>query len=412
MLYQRIVPIADQVLFAVSNFLLAVVLARYYPSNVVAAYGIGLSVGLILQALQRHTLIIPLAVGKKIKNPAIARRWLGIHFIAIGCMLSFTAVLLAFVTQFLMNSYVDMIAISILAIITIYMQNEFSRVFLIAIGRTGFLLFPALLQLLVVGFIAIAPPEGPYAYFVILSALIATALLNAALLIFLSGVPDWVLGDRHLRRLIKRYSGWGTVGVIAAAGYNHVPLVILGVLSEPIYAAAFLTTRNLLQPSQILMRGLDIVDKRKVGDIRARGYQAMVGHTKRLCLLYTLVAGVFGLMVSLGGNDLLELIYGSRYAEFGFVLALWAGIYICMAALFPLESLAYAADRIRTYYLVRTVAGVAASVAAFPLIAGFDTAGAVGACLLGWLIMISGTYLMLRTEPSALAARSLQEQGG
>ncbi len=398
----RLLPVFDQVLFAASNFILAIVLARFHSAEVVAAYGVGLSVALILQAMQRHVIIIPLNVTRKIRNTKFAQTWLGAHFIATGCMLSFVGVICSLVTQLLMNGYVNLIAFSVLALIVVYMQAEFGRAFLIATNRTGFVVLPATLQVLAVLYIAYTGSAAPYGYLQILFVLVSVALVSALCMVVLAGGVEWTHGDRLLRRLMKKYAGWGSVGVIASSGYNHVPLFILGAYAAPIQAAAFVTMRNLLQPSQVLMRGLDIVDKRKVGELRFVDGSSIRRKAFSLCMIYTTVAALFAMVVVLSGAYISELVYGPEYADFAHLLLQWGAVYVLMALLLPMESLAYASDRTSAYYSIRIVAGLVAAIISFPLVWNFGAAGAVTGCLIGWLITVSATFALLRKPCSSM----------
>ncbi|MEM9277342.1 MAG: hypothetical protein AAGA76_02070 [Pseudomonadota bacterium] len=392
----RLLPVFDQVLFAASNFVLAIILARFHSAEVVAAYGVGLSVALILQAMQRHVIIIPLNVMKKIRNKKLAHTWLGTHFITTGCMLSFVGVFCSLATQLLMSGYVNLVAFSVLALVVVYMQAEFGRAFLIATNRTAFVIVPAFLQISAVLYIASTGFDEPYGYLKILSVLVSVSVVSAVLLVFLAGGVEWIHGDRLLRRLMRKYAGWGTAGVIASSGYNHVPLFVLGVYAAPIQAAAFVTMRNLLQPSQVLMRGLDIVDKRKVGGLRYQNTSSMQGKAFRLCLIYASIAALFATAVILAGDHISRLVYGPKYAEFAHLLIPWGAVYVLMALLYPLESLAYASDKTNTYYSIRIVAGLTAASVSFPLVWNFGAAGAVISCLIGWLITVGSTFLLLR----------------
>jgi len=408
----RFLPVLDQVLFAASNFIIAIVLARQYSVETVAAYGIGLSVALILQAMQRHIIIIPLNVTKKIKNHKNARAWLGTHFISSGCMLSFVAVPCALATQLLMQEYVNLIALSVLALIIVYMQAEFARAFLIATNRTAYVAVPALLQLLAVIYIAIIGFEGPYGYLKILLLLLSVSGTSALFLVFLTGGPEWTHGDRLLRRLMKKYAGWGTIGVIASSGYNHVPLFVLGLYAAPIQTAAFVMMRNLLQPSQVLLRGLDIVDKRKVGEMRYQDSDSMQKKAFRFCLIYGSLAALYGLAVAASGEQLAGLVYGIEYSGFAYLLIAWAGIYILMAMLFPLESLAYASNKTNAYYSIRIVAGITTSGLSFPLVWNFGAFGAVVCCLIGWLVTVGGTFWLLgKSEAKPVSTMKANEVG-
>jgi hypothetical protein len=55
----RFATVGDQMLVALANFWLTVAIGRAFHAEELAAYGIGLSAGLMVQALQRHAVVIP-----------------------------------------------------------------------------------------------------------------------------------------------------------------------------------------------------------------------------------------------------------------------------------------------------------------------------------------------------------------
>ena len=54
----RLITLGDQCMFAAGNFLLTVLLTRFYTDIDLAAYGIALSIALVLQGVQKNTYVI------------------------------------------------------------------------------------------------------------------------------------------------------------------------------------------------------------------------------------------------------------------------------------------------------------------------------------------------------------------
>ena len=61
----------------------------------------------------------------------------------------------------------------------------------------------------------------------------------------------------------------------------------------------------------------------------------------------------------------------------------------------PIESLIYARQSFRGYYLARGIASGAAMAEAYPLILWNPDIGAIAACGIGWLIAVAGTLAVL-----------------
>jgi O-antigen/teichoic acid export membrane protein len=195
---------------------------------------------------------------------------------------------------------------------------------------------------------------------------------------------------------LRRYGGWAGLATATYAGYNHIPLLLLGAIAAPVHAALFVATRSLMQPLQILLRGLDIADKSGFArNARAPHSRAALIITLKLAALYALVAAVFGLTAGLLAESLIALAYGEKFAGSGVVLIAWIPLYMLLAASMPLESLVYMRQSFHGYYLARGIASGAAIAAAYPLILWNPDIGAIAACSIGWLISVAGTLILL-----------------
>jgi O-antigen/teichoic acid export membrane protein len=203
-------------------------------------------------------------------------------------------------------------------------------------------------------------------------------------------------GARLLLVDIKRYGGWAAAATATYAGYNHVPLLILGAIAAPVHAAVFVAARSLLQPLQILLRGLDVADKNAFAEIRADPYSAKATRfTLKLVALYAAVGGVVGVAAGLGAEQLLTLAYGTKFSGYGAALIAWVPAYVFLSISTPLESLVYARKAFRGYFAIRGVASLVAIAAAFPLITWYAEIGAIAACAIGWLVAVAGTAILL-----------------
>ena len=113
------------------------------------------------------------------------------------------------------------------------------------------------------------------------------------------GIPDVRRGLKLFLANLGRYGGWAGVATATYAGYNHLPLLVLGALTAPIHAAVFVATRSLMQPLQIVLRGLDVADKsvfsEGAGQARAGGAYRL---TLRLAALYAAIGIIFGALMS------------------------------------------------------------------------------------------------------------------
>jgi len=401
-MFVRAATVGDQVLVSATNFGLTLVIGRAFAAEHLAAYGIGLSIALLVQALQRHAIVIPLAL--LADHRAYRRRgaYLASHLLVllISLALSLGAGLLMHVLG--ASEFAVLIAAASATCLITYLELELTRALMIKIGRPGLLFLSAAWYAAVAAVAASAALAGLWSFPIVLFALAAGMLVHAAVLIFGIGTIDWRGGARLLRYDVERYGGWALVATGTYAGYNHAPLFVLGAMAAPIHAAAFVATRSLLQPLQILLRGLDLADKaafaRRAGD--SAGPRALAV-TMRLAALYGFIAFALGLLVAWWAEPLLALAYGTKFTPFTDALIAWIPVYALISVSMPLESLIYARRSFRGYYLARGIGSLLALVLSVPFITLGDAVGAVIACASGWLFAVIGTALVIKRGTAA-----------
>jgi O-antigen/teichoic acid export membrane protein len=281
--------------------------------------------------------------------------------------------------------------------LVVYLQLEFARAFLVKLGRPWLLLASAAWYAGVSAVLVLAALAHRIDYETLLAVLGAAMVMHALGLVGAAGAPRLRQGLRLLAADLRRYGGWATVATATYAGYNHVPLLILGALLAPLHAAAFVATRSLMQPLQILLRGLDVADKsgfsQGAGAPRER---AALRFTLRLAVLYAAVAGLFGAAMAFFADRLVVLAYGAKFADAAPALIAWVPVYVVLSITMPLESLVYARRDFRLYYLIRGIASLLAIAAALPLVTRFAETGAIAACGIGWLVAVAGTVILLK----------------
>lgn len=395
----RLATVGDQLLVALTNFGLTIAIGRAFGATELAAYGIGLSVGLMVQGLQRHAITIPLmlhpAAWVRERKPAIVGEQILVLVPALF------AGLLALVTaQFWKSDFLHLVILSSAACLLIYLQLEFARTFLTKVGKPALLLAGAAAYASIAAGLAAAALHGLISYPTLIMSIAAAMMLHAAATAAVSGRIALKEGGKLLVADMKRYGGWALAATGTYAGYNHVPLLILGAVAGAGQAAVFVAARSLLQPLQILLRGLDVADKNAFAELRSD--RPAPRFILRLVVLYATVGIAAGAIFAFGSEWLLALAYGEKFAGNGGAVAAWAVAYVLLSVSMPLESLVYAQKRFAAYFAIRAIASIVAIAAAFPLIAAYGAIGAIAACALGWFIAVTGTGIMLwRGRPSA-----------
>lgn len=388
----RLATVGDQLLVALTNFGLTVAIGRAFGADELAAYGIGLSIGLMVQGLQRHAVTIPLMLrtaewAREHRGAAAAEQALVLlAVLAIGL-----AGLLAF--HLSASRFTYLVLFSSAVCLLVYVQLEFARAFLVKAGRPWLLLCGAMLYALAATGLAAAALRGLIPYEWLLGGLASAMLLHAVVVTSLAGKFSPREGARLLAEDARRYGGWAAAATATYAGYNHIPLMILGAIAAPMHAAIFVAARSLMQPLQILLRGLDVADKNRFAEVAEGKWAA--GFIWKLVALYGVVGILFGLAAGFGAERLLSLAYGQKFAGYGAAVIAWVPVYVLLSMSMPLESLIYVQGRFAGYFTIRGIASVAAILSAIPLIHWYAEIGAIAACALGWLIAVAGTGIML-----------------
>lgn len=395
----RFATISDQVLVATANFALTLTIGRAYSAQELAAYGIGLSIALMAQGLQRHAIIIPLMLQPA--ESAFRRRGdiAAQQFVVLALALIVGGALLGGTELGGLSHYGKLIIASSLVCLVVYLELEFTRAVLVKLDLAVLLLFSAGWYATVCACLAAAALLGLLEFPALLALLCAAMLLHAAALVVVIGSFALARGFRLLQISVKRYGGWSAIATATYAGYNHVPLLILGVLGAPIQTAAFVATRSLMQPLQILLRGLDIADKSAFSESAGSPSERdAFRHTMKLAGLYACIAGAFSLVAGAWADELVSLAYGTKFSGLGAVLIAWIPAYVLLSVTMPLESLVYARQSFRSYFIVRGIASVLAIALTAPLVLGLGAIGAISACSFGWLIAVAGTVWLLARE--------------
>lgn len=392
----KLAAIGDQVVVSLTNFVLTIAIGRAFAAEEFASFGIGLSIGLMVQGLQRHAMTIPLML-----RPAgrIAHRHRAIvaeQYLLIIIAIVAGSLAVAAAWHMSLGRYGHLIALSSLVSLIVYLQLEFSRTFLVKTTRPWSLIASATWYCVVALALAGAALLHFIRYETLLFVLGGAMTLHALALMMIAGSPQWSRGWRLLRYDLRRYGGWSALATLTYSGYNHAPLLLLGALVAPVHAAIFVATRSLMQPLQIIQRGLDIADKSAFANVARKPHTR---ETLRLILafsgFYALTGVVYCISAGLFADDLIGLAYGSKFSDAGSALIAWLPGYILMGLSLPLETLVYARRDFRSYFLLRGLASVVAIALSVPLLLYFFETGAIAACAAGWLLATCGTLIRL-----------------
>lgn len=392
----RFATVGDQMLVALANFWLTVAIGRAFHPEELASYGIGLSAGLMVQALQRHGIVIPLMLEPKSRVFRRRGAIIGQHWIILAVTLAIIGPGVAMAAALGATGYGQQIIAAFGACLIVYSELEFARAIFIKLDKPLGLIVGSAYYTALCGGLGLAALTHWLDFPQLLALLVAAMAVHAVGVSLKVGAISLVRGWAVLRSNIRHYGAWSVVATVTYGGYIHFPLFLLGSLSEPVHAATFVATRSVMQPLQILLRGLDLADKAAFAEKQSAPYSsgAFLASLK-LAGLYAIAGTAFSILAALFAEPLLHLTYGPKFAGAGPVLMVWGPVFILLGCMMPLESLVYARRRFSGYYFARAAGSAVAIGLTTPLVHRIAEKGAILACAAGGFVAAAGAIFLL-----------------
>ncbi|MCB1840087.1 MAG: hypothetical protein KDI61_07490 [Alphaproteobacteria bacterium] len=389
--------LAEQVFFSGANFLLMVVLTRFYTETEVSSYGIGLSISLVMQGILRNCYMVQ----NSVLPPSIARnrasKVMGQHLIIWLGIAAVEAVLLLI----LLTTDTDSRKVSIMAatIVTtlIYGHLSFDRIMMIKHEKYLSPMVAAFIFALLVGSLFLLNWSGHNISF--LEMMMTLILFALGKIIYSStfvAKPDFFWGWRLTKNNMKKYFVSSTMGSLGYTGYNHIPLFVLGLLPSQVPAAVFTAMRGLTQPLQMLIRSMDVVDKNFFQTKAVMTEKDVRDKLFRQFTLYALFSAAFIIAAVFFGELIIHLAYGEKYARSVPVLigfSIWA---LLMTISFPLETVIVRKGRLKKYNYQRLIAGAGGTIFAYFLCPSYGALGCIWASNIGSIIATLLTVWLIR----------------
>ena len=383
----RLITLGDQLCFSVANFLLSIILARFYSEVELSAYVIGLSIVLTIQGLQRSCYVVQNAV----LAPEILRRRaskvMGQQFIVWGALVTIQSLVTACLFVYSDNTYYHFVAVSTIVSTLIYTQLEFDRVIFIkhdkymhaAAASIGFLIFTGVMFFIV--------PAYEVSFLILMGLVGAYMVLKMVWLFYATVFPDLFWGMRLLKRDLKRNLVSSVIGVIGYSGHNHIPVMVLGWYAAPLQTAVFGAMRGLMQPLQIIIRSLDIVDK----NLFQKNVR-IAGNMRHVLIRQLMIYGGLSILVIIAtllfGKWIIYFSYGTKYMDYDYILVGWSFIFSMLAITYPLETVIIQLNALNKYNYSRIISGFIGIILSLMLWEPYGAMGAIIACLAGWSVSI------------------------
>src|SRR5579883_749067 len=340
----RILLLLDQVVFSLANFALTIILARMYSTTEFGAYGIALSIVLVVQFIQRSLYVVSLSLMSKRRAARYLPAILAEHLLVAGIALLGVALWVG-LTLLRRDVHVPDLAMSTLVCTAIYFQADFDRALLVKRGTFAGALVLSILYLvavLVLGWLA-KRAQMSYEEFMLLLAMCCVA--RGLWLLTLRAAPRWGWGLRLLAADWRRY-GWPSVMQASTSlGTQHAPIFILSALRGSAAVAGLVAMRSLTQPLMLVTRSLDAADKNRFREDTKGGTASLRRVFWRTAALYAAIGVGAIVVLSAFPETIISIAYHGKYIGYGWVMISW-GVYSTLLGLnFPVQSVVYVLHR-------------------------------------------------------------------
>lgn len=315
---------------------MTVVLTRYYSEIDLAAYGMAISIGLILQGIQRNSYVIQNSILDFKVLRARGRKIIAEQIIAIFPLLLVLACLSAVAATYAPENLVSKTLAASTYCYIIFSQLEFERIILLKYQKNLIPFLTACVFVLLV--LAMFFLNAHITFYELIAIMTIFAVLKASILIWIIGKPDFKGGWILLRRDFRKNSMSSIMGVIGYSAYTHASVLFLGMYSQAVQAAAFVAMRSIMHILQIIIRSMDVVDKNFFRSRVSDSEHGLLHVVNRQTLIYAAVSIILSGSVCVFSTPLINLFYHGKYAEFSNILYVWAGITTTFSILQPLES--------------------------------------------------------------------------
>lgn len=395
-LYLRSMSLADQVCFAAANFILTITLARFYSESEIAGFGVGVSVAIIIQGTLRNLYVVQNSVLASAIFQRRVDKVMGQHLIIWSIIIAAEFIIAFLLQWFSPDAYHQAILISIVTCSLIFAQLDFDRVVLIKHEKykdpfiaSGFFLVLNLI-------LFFAAPYWGLSFLTIMFLIAGYAVTKIVRLIFLVGKPNFFWGWRLAKKSISRNSFGTMTGIISSTGFGHVPIFVLSSVTSPIHSAAFVAMRAIIQPLNVIIRALDVIDKNTFQHSGIITPLLMRQIILKQSIVYAALSA-FAFLGTLGlGREILSLIYGNRYDDFFSVLVGFAFLFTISSMTYPLETALVRMNLLNRYNYLRLLAGALGVILSVLLCPTFGALGAVMASIGGWVASFGIALWLLR----------------
>jgi len=388
-----LISITSQLVYSVSSFMLSLITAKYLSTSVYAIFVISMTLGLVFEGVFRFIYITPLNVDKLATD--FSKTWANRILKGMFIMFSFSMIvsLLIFIVKGVDDETVLYVVLSIL-MIYFYCMFSIWRVWLNKFNKPVCILYHNMI-LLVVVLLWVSSVEF-FSYEAWYIFLIITAYTSIMLIAFILMTYK---NEQSAEQSKEMFSNDSQLFIQACTSsllyslYHHLPLIVLTFMGSGLMVGLFYISRTLTQPLMAVLRGLELIQQRKVAhlleEITAREVAfRQVSNNLIVCNIIIIPSIVFGVIA-------LNYYYDGKFELNYYLMIPWFIYSILISISKPLQSLAFAQLKRGLIVKSRLYAVGVSTVLLIPLINYLQIIGAVISICVGLGVEIISITFML-----------------
>jgi len=410
----------DQALVSGSNFLTNVILARALGVSEYGVFALIWACVLIANSLQWAFVVTPMmSVGPK-QEEGDRPAYFGVVLLH-EAIFAFLSALAIFSGIILVNIYVPQWNLKNLSLPLIfatfcYQTQDFLRRYFFSVRSSNrALVCDAISYLTQIPIIIVLAHMPHFSVSLALWVIGITSLAGFAFAF--RWIERWTLDLDALKSVSVRH--WKISRWIAPSALMQMGCSNLFTMAAPIYygtaAAGILrAAQNIVGVSHIWVIGLDNVVPAEAAHIMHRsGVDATFAYIKSVFIRWGLISAAFALIVAAFPTFWLHLVYGDKYAEYGYVLQLFAVMYVIGFLSLPLRAALQAIEYTAPIFWSYSAMAVFSILAAGPFAKRLGLAGAILGMIAAQIIFQSvvgvALFFRVRKERSPVIAGKVSE---
>jgi O-antigen/teichoic acid export membrane protein len=338
--------LADQALISGMNFGTTVLLARTLGAEQFGVFTLGWLAVLFVSSLQMSLVISPMiSIGPKLSEAEAPRYYaaVGIQQVSFAALCAVGVLVFTLATGWFFPSWrIETLAIPLALAAFAYLLQDYVRRYFFVRGRPGLAFLNDAIsygtQLLLLLVVIFWHQLDTGRAFLINGVTSAAAVLAGAVAL---GPLQWG-GTEHFKQIGSRhwhFSKW--LGASAVMQYATGNLFVIAASSiwGPVAAGVLRAVKNIMGLTHIWFFGLEnVMPARAARAFCHGGTREIRSYLSKATLLWGGMTALFALMASVAPGFWLKLIYGSSFAEYGYLLRWYAAAYVVIFLGLPLRS--------------------------------------------------------------------------